>query len=223
MTRTLPRICRPLRRCGDWRRCDYCARARQATIASRAEALAGQFDTLFISVLTPADKTQAGIQRVRAALLRKAFAPAGLWSVEEGEKAGGLHLNIIAPAPAPDTLRDCSTWAQAITTSARAAAAYINKREGFPDPSTYTGNLTGSWSRIPDLFTSRHMPPTIQAASIEAAISNKRPEEYLRAALASREREQQAAVLTRADYHEIARRNLPNLYAILAGRQPGED
>ena len=223
MAKNIPRICRPMRRCMDWRNCEICARARQATIAWRGELLQNQFDTLFLSVLKPVEKTQSAIQRVRAALLRSAFAPAGLWSVEEGEKAGGLHLNIIAPSPVDKLFRDCETWSQALTTSGRAAAAYINKRSGFPDPATYSGNLTGSWSRIPDLFTSRHMPPTIAAASAEAALSNKHPDEYLRAALASRERMEPEKELTRSQYAEIARRNLPNLYATLRNRQPGED
>lgn len=207
----------------DWRNCEYCARARQSTLAWRGEQLQNQFDTLFLSVLKPVDGTAAAIQRIRAAILRKAFAPAGIWSVEEGEKLGRLHLNILAPAPAPDTLRDCETWSQAITTSGRAAAAYINKREGFPSQQTYSGNLTGSWSRIPGFFTVRQMPPTVMAASAEAALSNRHPEEYLRAAMASRERAAAEYPKTRAEYHEIARRNLPNLYAILRNRQPGED
>lgn len=207
----------------DWRNCEYCARARQSTLAWRGEELQNQFDTLFLSVLKPVDSTAAAIQRIRAAILRKAFAPAGIWSVEQGEKLGRLHLNILAPAPAPDTLRDCETWSQAINTSGRAAAAYINKREGFPSQQTYSGNLTGSWSKIPDFFTVRHMPPTVMAASAEAALSNKHPDEYLRAALASREREQATKDLTREKYAAIARRNLPNLYAVMAGREPGED
>jgi len=204
-----------MRRCMDWRNCETCAKARQATIAYRAELLENQFDTLFLSVLTPIDKTAAAIQRVRAGLLRSAFSPAGLWSVETGAKCGGLHLNIIAPHPVTRLFQDCQTWASAITTSARAAAAYINKREGFPDKAEYPGNLTGSWSRIPDLFASRHMPATVQAASAEAALSNKHPNEYLRAAMASRERAAPAAAMTREQYREIARANLPNLYAAL--------
>lgn len=209
------RICRPMRRCMDWRNCEYCARSRQATLAFRGELLQNQFDTLFLSVLKPVEPTAQAIQRIRAAIMRKAFAPAGLWSVEVGEKMGGLHLNVLAPAPVPDALRDCHTWAEVITTSGRAAAAYINKRAGFPDQATYSGNLTGSWSKIPDLFTARHMPPTVIAASAEAALSNKHPDEYLRAALASREREQPQAERTRAEYAAIARANLPNLYAAI--------
>lgn len=219
----IARICRPFRRCGDWRQCEICARTRQATLAWRGEQLENQFDTLFLSIIKPIDGTAAAIQRVRAAILRKAFAPAGIWSVEEGEKLGRLHLNIIAPAPVADTLRDCSTWSQAITTSGRAAAAYIYKKSGFPDSATYSGNLAGSWTRIPDFFAQRGMPPTVQAASAEAALSNRHPEEYLRDAMASRERAQQAETLTREQYAAIARRNLPNLYATIAGRQPGED
>lgn len=219
----IARICRPFRRCGNWRTCEICARVRQAHLAERGEALQNQFDTLFLSVLKPLDSTASAVQRIRAAILRRSFAPAGIWSVEQGKKLGRLHLNILAPAPVPDILRDCETWSQSITTSGRAAAAYINKKSGFPDQATYSGNLTGSWTKIPDFFTLRHMPPTVMAASAEAALSNKHPDEYLRAALASREREQQTAALTRADYAEIARRNLPNLYATLRNRQPGED
>lgn len=184
-------------------------------MADRAEALEGQFDTLFMSVLKPHDKTEAAIHKIRAALLRRAFAPAGIWSVETGEKMGGLHLNIIAPTPINRAMRDCETWSEALTTTARAAAAYINKPEGFPNKAEYSGHLAGSWSKIADLFTSRHMPATIQAASAEAALSRHRPDHYLRAALASREREQPKRDQTRAEYQAIARANLPNLYAAI--------
>lgn len=217
------RICRPMRRCMDWRKCEYCAKTRQADLAWRGELLEKQFDTLFLSVLTPTDKTESAIQRIRANLLRKAFAPAGIWSVETGEKLGGLHLNIIAPQPVTRVFQDCQTWSQAITTGGRAAAAYINKRAGFPDRAEYSGNLTGSWSQIPDFFTVRHMPPVVVAASVEAALSNKHPEEYLRAALASREHAAPDKARTREDYRAIAIANLPNLYAALRNRQPGED
>lgn len=174
-------------------------------------------------MLKPHDKTAAAIHKIRAALLRQAFAPAGIWSVETGEKLGGLHLNIIAPAPAPAEMRHVETWSQAISTSARAAAAYINKPEGFPDRAEYSGNLTGSWGHIADILTARHMPATVQAASIEAALSKNGPDAYLRAALASAEQNTKNAELTREEYHAIARANLPNLYAALRTRQPGED
>lgn len=223
MDKRLTRICRPLRRCGQWRQCQYCAAARQKLIADRAEGLEQQFDTLFLSVIKPHDKTAAAIHKIRAALLRKAFAPAGLWSVETGEKCGGLHLNLIAPAPAPAIMRHAETWSQAISTSARAAAAYINKPDGFPDRAEYSGNLTGSWGHIADIATAAHMPATVQAASIEATLSKHSPEHYLRAAMASREAEQAITTMTREEYREIARRNLPNLYATLRNRQPGED
>jgi hypothetical protein len=221
--KNIPRFCRPLRHCGDWRRCEHCARTRQATIANRAELLSNQFDTLFLSILVPVEKSARAIQRIRAALMRKAFAPAGLWTVETGEKLGGLHLNIIAPAPAPELLRDCSTWSQAIDTSARAAAAYISKQSGHPEPAEYSGHLYGTWSRVADIAIDPHMPPTVQAASAEAALSNKHPDAYLRAALASREQQRAEETLTREQYHAIARRNLPNLYAVIRGREPGED
>ncbi len=209
-----------MRRCMDWKNCEICARSRQATLAWRGELLENQFDTLFLSVLVPVEKTAQAIQRVRAGLLRSAFAPAGVWSVETGEKCGGLHLNVIAPAPVDKLFRDCSTWSQAITTSGRAAVAYINKRAGFPDPAEYAGNLTGSWSRIPDFFAVRQMPPAVMAASAEAALSNKHPDEYLRAALASRERAQPAQAKTRDEYAAIARANLPNLYAAIGRKAP---
>ena len=59
-----------MRRCMDWRNCEICARARQATLAWRGELLEQQFDTLFLSVLKPVDTTAQAIQRVRAGLMR---------------------------------------------------------------------------------------------------------------------------------------------------------
>jgi len=199
----------------NWRTCKYCAAVRQFHAAEKGQALDDSFDTLYLSVIKPHDKTAAALQRIRAAILRRAFAPTGIWSIETGEKLGGLHLNIIAPAPVAPLLRDCDTWAQAITTSGRAAAAYINKPSGYPDKAEYSGHLSGSWSRIPDFFVRRDMPATIQAASIESALSKREPAEYLRQALAAQAARTTSRPTTRAEAHEIARRNLPNLYAAL--------
>lgn len=214
----IPRSCAPGRRCMDWRRCPYCAGVRQAQAADKAERLERQFPRLFLSVIKPIDNTGAAITRIRAAILRKAFAPAGIWSVESGEKAGGLHLNIIAPAPAPQLLRDSTTWAAALTTTARAAAAYINKPGSFPDREEYAGHLGGSWSRIPDLFADPHMPATVQAASFEYALAGKTPEHYARQAEKARQQATGAPTPTREEYQAIARRNLPALYAALASQ-----
>lgn len=212
--RTIAQACAPGRRCMDWRRCPYCAGVRQKQIADKAERMEARFPRLFLSVIKPLDNTGHAITKLRAAILRRAFAPAGLWSVESGEKMGGLHLNIIAPAPVLKSVQGCTTWAEALTTSARAAAAYINKPGSFPDRAEYSGNLTGSWSRIPDLFADVHMPPTVQAASAEYALAGKTPEHYARLAEASRATRDPAQHLTRDEYREIARRNLPNLYAM---------
>ena len=199
----------------DFLRCKYCAAVRQYEIANKAEAMERQFPRLFLSVIKPLDKTGAAITKLRAALLRRQFAPAGLWSVESGEKAGGLHLNIIAPAPVVKSIQGATTWAEVLTTTARAAAAYINKPGSFPDRAEYSGNLTGSWSRIPDLFAHRDMPPTVQAASFEYALSGQSPEHFARKAEATRDPSGTRPQLTREEYRAIARANLPNLYAAL--------
>jgi len=200
-----------------WRTCKYCAAVRQFKIADKAEILDNTFDQLYLSVIKPHDKTAAALQRIRAAILRRGFTSAGLWSIETGAKLGGLHLNIIAPAPVAPLLRGCETWAEVITTSGRAAAAYINKPSGFPERAEYGGNLTGSWSTIPGFFTGRQLPATVQAASIEAALSKHQPEDYLRQALAAQAFNQAHRPATREEFREVARRNLPNLYAALNG------
>jgi hypothetical protein len=207
----------------NWRTCKYCAAVRQHQACDKAQKLDQSFDQLYLSVIIPETKTAQALQRIRAAILRRAFAPAGIWSVETGEKMGGLHLNIIAPAPVRDGLAGCRTWAEAITTSARAAAAYINKPSGHPDPAEYSGHLNGSWSRVPDFFHGRGIAPVVAAASAEAALSQNMPVDYLRQALTAQALRASTAPKTRAEAYEIARRHLPNLYAITAGRQPGED
>lgn len=209
----LSRPCAPGRRCMDWRKCKYCAAVRQYQASEKAEKLDQSFDQLYLSVIIPETKTAAALQRIRAAILRRAFAPAGIWSVETGEKLGGLHLNIIAPAPVRDGLADCRTWAEALTTGARAAAAYINKPSGYPERAEYSGHLNGSWSRVPDFFTGRGIAPVVAAASAEAALSKATPTEYLRQALAAQAMHASTAPKTREEAHEIARRHLPNLYA----------
>lgn len=200
----------------NYRLCPYCAAVRQKQIADKAQRLEHQFPKLFLSVIKPSDNTAKVIQHLRAALLRRAFAPAGLWSVESGEKLGGLHLNIIAPAPIVKAIQGCSTWSEAITTSARICAAYINKPGSFPDRAEYSGNITGSWSRIPDLFTDPKMPATVQAASLEAALSGRTPDHYLAEANISTNTTPENRNKTRAQFAEIARANLQNLYAALA-------
>lgn len=199
----------------DFLRCKYCAAVRQYQIANKAEALEREFPRLFLSVIKPMDKTGAAITKLRAALLRRQFAPAGLWSVESGEKLGGLHLNIIAPAAVIKSIQGADCWSEVLRTTARAAAAYINKPGSFPDRAEYSGNLTGSWSRIPDLFTARDMPATVQAASMEYALSGMPPEHFAAKAEASRNQPTSTPALTRDQYRQIAYNNLPNLYAAL--------
>jgi hypothetical protein len=207
----------------NWRQCKYCAAVRQYQASEKADRLAESFDQLYLSVIIPETKTAAALQRIRAAILRRAFAPAGIWSVETGEKMGGLHLNIIAPAQVRDGLHGCHTWSQALTTSARAAAAYINKPSGYPERAEYGGHLNGSWAHVADFFHGRGITPVVAAASAEAALSKNLPVDYLRQALAAQAMHGSAAPKTRAEAHAIARRHLPNLYAITAGRQPAED
>lgn len=215
MNKILPRSCAIGRRCMDWRKCKYCAGVRQFEASQKAEKLDDHFDSLYLSVLKPHDKTESGIHRIRAALLRRAFAPAGIWSVETGEKMGGLHLNVIAPAPIMKEISDCSTWSGLLNTTARAAAAYINKPDGYPEKAEYAGHLNGSWSRVAGFFCNDRMPATVQAASIEAALSKHQPEHYLRQALAARAYIEGNKPPSREEAREIARRMLPNLYAAI--------
>jgi len=167
----LPTSCYGVNHCGNIRTCDRCAKARQKKIADAADRLEQQHGQLSLTVLVPAKNTQDEIKRLRASFLRRAVAPSGIWTVETGEKFGGLHLNILSPKPAPARWRAASTYSELVRCTAREAAAYIAKRSGMPPIEQYIGNLYGTFGQLFTLLSSGLMPPVVQAAAIEITLT----------------------------------------------------
>jgi hypothetical protein len=172
--RNLPQGCTPRNRCGNARTCDHCARARQRRLADQAEKLEQHHGQLTLTVLVPDANTLAAIHTLRASFLRRALAPAGIWTVEAGTEYAGLHLNILSPRPAPARWKNASTYSELVNTTAREAAAYIAKRSGMPPAEQYAGRLCGQFGQLLKYMTSDQAHPVVQAAAIESTINPKK-------------------------------------------------
>lgn len=202
--------CSSRSRCGSARECEYCGRLRQAQIAGIAEKIEAQHGPLTITVLKPEENTAAAIRAVHASFMRRALAPAGLWTVETGELFGGLHLNIISPQVRAARWKKCQSYSELIKGTARDAAAYIAKRAGMPTPLQYQGRLYGSWGMIGAVLVREDMPPIVQGAALESVLSGV----TIRGALPEKKEREG---LTREQYRDIARRHLGNLREIARG------
>jgi len=207
--------CKKNRPCGLFRSCLTCARIRQAKIADAAEAIERTGHQLHLTTVRPIENTANALRAVRAQILKAGFAKMGLWTVETGEKFAGLHLNILSTKPhiPPDLCR--LTWSEAITTSGRAAAAYISKQSGIPDSTQYSGKLYSQFGNIRDLLVAPGMPVIIQAAAIEQAITAApdRLTAQERQIIASLQEPKSSK--THAEYMAIAKSHLPNIWAML--------
>lgn len=212
---SLTQPCQRGKRCHRWRICPDCAAIRQKTIADSAELIEQQHGPLWITTIKPEKNTEAAIRAVHAAMLRNKLAPAGLWTIETGEKFAGLHLNIISPQPTiPRTLARF-TWTEQLDTTARAAAAYISKQSGYPPASQYKGKLYGTFGNIRDLVQMPDAPILVQCASLEMQISKKPPPQQLPPEGVAIVGAFQPPKKTRAEYMEIARAHLPNLWPMV--------
>lgn len=208
------RGCSTRSRCGNARECEYCATTRQMQIAGMAEALGEQWGQLTMTVIKPESNTAAAVKAVHASFMRRALAPAGIWTVETGELFGGLHLNILSPKPMAARWRGCETYSELLRTTARDAGAYIAKREGIPSAEQYPGRLYGSFGQIGEILATQERMPILQAAAIEVAMGGgKGAEVNPPLKLEGRTRE-----TTKEERAEIMRRHLPNLYAAMGKR-----
>lgn len=211
--------CRPGQLCRNWRACPTCAALRQAKTADKAEALHLKYGQLYLSVITPHQNNAIAIRRMRAALLRHSFAPAGIWTIETGEKFNHLHLNTITPYPTPPGLDDATIHTELIKTSPRAVAAYITKRIAAPSAAQYTGHLLGSWGQIGQYMTTSETEPVIQAAAINDLLSTPLTRMPYHFSFCPEANPNTEIILTPSEYKEIAKRNLSALYAAVQKQQ----
>jgi hypothetical protein len=202
-------------RCGKWRTCAKCAAHRQRKTADKAEAMARQHGALFLTVITPWQNQAEEIRRLRASLLRKEVAKAGIWTIETGEQFARLHLNLLTPIPQPCALTGADMHIERIVLSPRAVAAYITKQKGAPDPSQYSGHLVGSWGQIGQFMMTREAPPIIMGAAMNdllATPDGPRQIHYSGLEIQPAEPRQE---LTRDQYQALARKHLSTLYAAI--------
>lgn len=200
--------CSTRSRCRNARECDYCAAVRQQQIGDIAEKMEQQYGPLTLTVLKPQENTAKAIKALHASFMRRALAPAGIWTVETGEIFRRLHLNILSPKPLPARWRGVESYQELVSATARDAAAYIAKREGLPEVQQYQGRLFGSWGQVGAILATQERFPVVQAAALEVGLSGgvvPQPEPLGRPAR------------SKEDYREIAERHLQTLRA-LTGR-----
>lgn len=204
-------VCTPQRLCRRFRTCPRCAKIRQAKAGDLAEKLQSYFGPLYLTVLTPEMQTPEAIANIRQRWAHLSRVPAALWSVEEGDKRGTLHTNIIHPVCKPAKPRGAAIHTEPLRHAPRIAAAYITKREQIPDPGRYPGRTFGRCGHLLHFLALDENNPTIQAAAINELL-NPPPTEPPRPIVWNKPPE--APRLTDAEYKEIAKRHLPNLAAL---------
>lgn len=124
-----------------------------------------------MTVLRPEKNTAEAVKALRNSFLRRALAPAGIWTVETGTLFAGLHLNVLSPAPLHARWRNCETYSELLRTTARDAAAYIAKRSGMPPLEQFDGRLYGAFGHIGEFLKSEQALPVVRAAAFEHDLS----------------------------------------------------
>lgn len=206
---TSPEIaCRASARCRRWRTCPECAAIRQARIADAADRIAQCFPSLHWSRLTPHHQTPSAIPTVRARWRRAHPQAAGLWTVEQGTHHHHLHLNVLHSDAVLQEIEGASSWTATDLKDHRRVAAYIAKREQAPDPGSYHGRAFGTFGEPWYYLAQARSAPALSAAALQFAID---PGAASRAALDYHDSPRLAAPYSRADYHAIAARYLPDL------------
>lgn len=158
-------------RCENVRNCEFCAKARQMKIAQVAENIENSYGQLTLTTIKPEQNTEEAIRALRSSFMRRALAPAGIWTVETGSLFAGLHLNILSPKPLPAQWRKCETYSELVQTTARDAAAYIAKRAGMPPVDQFRGRLYGAWGKVGEILLSEGVAPVVQAAAVELTLN----------------------------------------------------
>lgn len=146
------RPCRQGFRCRDYLNCESCALSRAYDFANKAYAGIPENARITYAVIRPEE--QAALEPLKKQITRWSARNAigHCWTVETGQTAHGLHLNIIL---ANDTEIKESAIIKAIGTSAdiwanqisrhdfKKIARYINKQKSMPTSDQYGGKLMG--------------------------------------------------------------------------------
>ena len=166
------RICLPHSRCDNFRTCQYCARIRQAKIASAVEKLQEICGSLTWSIVYPHDGSKHAAERAKLEFLKKAKAEGAVWTVEKSNKTNALHLNIITPRLEIDRIKLGNLWQQEIIGNPRNVGAYIAKQSQMPTVEEYDGRLYGTSGNLWQILANAHNVPIVQAAAAQYAIDS---------------------------------------------------
>lgn len=158
--------CSPQYPCNRFVSCPRCAARRQARFADIAERIEAAFGPLQYAVITPDENTAAAIRKARHAAIRALTSPAALWTIEVGEQAGRLHMNLLGPNLKLPKIRDAAIHIEQVRTSARATAAYMSKRGSYPHPSHYDGRALGTCGGLMQYLAECRSYPIAQAAAL---------------------------------------------------------
>lgn len=212
--------CTGRRWCGNWKTCPRCAAARARLWADRAEALEQRAGRLDFARITPAENTAAAVREIRDRILRSKLAPAGIWSVEAGSLFAALHLHMLVPHDSALRESGLAQYIEPVRTCARVAAAYMVDRAGAPSAKQYSGRLVGQWGRFTETLMASRDPAhaAAQAAAVNGALLSdaekaERAQGWYRVQGGYVKGEPERPERTKAEYAEIARRNLSKLYA----------
>lgn len=158
--------CSPQYPCHRFVSCARCAARRQARFADIAERIEAAFGPLTYAVITPNENTQEAIRRAKHAAIRALTSPAAIWSIEVGEQAGRLHINLLGKFDRISQVRKADIHTEPIRTNARSVAAYITKPGAYPPAALYEGRAVGTCGTVMQYLAEARTYPVAQAAAL---------------------------------------------------------
>lgn len=209
--------CRKGQRCGQWRTCDYCSRYRQKTIADNAVKLMHRYGLVTWYRVTPQIAEHHTFKKIRAGLKDRLNGRPAIWTIEQGQLSGKLHVNIITPDHNLKPFKDAENWKSEPTARIREIAAYITKRSQYPNLEAYSGRIYGAMKGITEVLLSKKMNAIITAATIEHLSP---PALVIPTDAERRQIEKEVMAMKEPDYREIAMRHLPNIAKVLQANKP---
>jgi hypothetical protein len=135
--------------------------------------------------------------------------------VEQGSIRRALHLNLLHDDAVLAEIAGASTWTATDIENHRRVAAYISKREQAPDRRSFHGRTFGTFGDLWYYAARASRSPPVAAAAWQFAID---PGAAPRAELDLLNRSPTPPLLTRAEYHAIAARWLPDLIDLVDAR-----
>jgi hypothetical protein len=203
-------------RCGQHKTCKYCAHWRQKQIADRAIAIFGKMTKITWYRITPDSIDFKTFNRIRDSLKYQLNGRTALWTIEQGTLKGKLHANILTTESNLKPFKNCDTWKSEPTKDIRKIAAYISKKEQYPEVEAYSGRTFGTMNSLKAIIQSPKMPAIVSAATLEP--SNRRetinPTKYHKTKPKSG-----SQTRTNAEYREIALNHLPKIRQQMAASE----